>query len=70
MEQQLKVTNTAFPATDNIDRFYDLFIYDSTNDAVVNYDHLLVVPSTAAKNGSAKVADLMAGQWADIKVTL
>ena len=27
------VTNTAFPAADNVDRFYDLYIYDSTNDA-------------------------------------
>ena len=70
MQEQLRVTNTAFPAADNVDRFYDLYIYDSTDDATVNYDQVLVVPSTAGKNGSAAVADLAAGEWADIKVTL
>jgi len=70
MQEQLKVTNTAFPATDNVDRFYDLYIYDSTDDAATNYDHVLIVPSTAAKDGSAAVADLMEDKWADVKVTL
>lgn len=70
MQEQLKLTNTAFPSSDNIDRFYDLYIYDSSDDAATNYDHLLAVPSTAGKDGAAAVADLMAGQWADVKVTL
>ena len=70
MQEQLKVTNTAFPATDNVDRFYDLYIYDSTDDSATNYDNVLVVPSTAAKDGNAAVADLSAGEWADVKVTL
>ena len=70
MEQQLKVTNTAFPATDNEDRFFDLYVYDSTNDATTNYDHVLVVASTAAKAAAQKVADLEQGDWADVKVTL
>jgi 2',3'-cyclic-nucleotide 2'-phosphodiesterase (5'-nucleotidase family)/predicted AlkP superfamily phosphohydrolase/phosphomutase len=70
MQEQLKLTNTAFPATDNVDRFYDLYIYDTTNDAATNYDRVLVVPSTANKDGGAQVADLAAGEWADIKVTL
>ncbi|HSC51504.1 MAG TPA: alkaline phosphatase family protein, partial [Gaiellaceae bacterium] len=69
-QEQLKVTNTAFPATDNVDRFYDLYVYDSTNDATTNYDHVLVVPSTATKNGSQQVADLKQGDWQDVKVTL
>jgi 2',3'-cyclic-nucleotide 2'-phosphodiesterase (5'-nucleotidase family)/predicted AlkP superfamily phosphohydrolase/phosphomutase len=67
MQEQLKLTNTAFPAADNVDRFYDLYIYDSTG---AGYDHVLVVPSTAGKNGSAAIADLAAGDWADVKVTL
>ena len=68
MQEQLKVTNTAFPATtDNVDRFYDLYIYDSTG---AGYDHVLVVPSTAGKDGNAAVANLAAGEWADVKVTL
>jgi 2',3'-cyclic-nucleotide 2'-phosphodiesterase (5'-nucleotidase family)/predicted AlkP superfamily phosphohydrolase/phosphomutase len=70
MQEQLKITNTAFPAADNVDRFYDLYIYDSTNDGVTNYDRVLAVPSTASKNGAAASADLAAGQWADIKVPL
>ncbi len=69
-QEQLVVTNTAFPASDNFTRFYDLYIYDSTNDSATNYDHVLVVPSTAGKNGSAAVATLARGEWADVKVTL
>jgi 2',3'-cyclic-nucleotide 2'-phosphodiesterase (5'-nucleotidase family)/predicted AlkP superfamily pyrophosphatase or phosphodiesterase len=70
MQEQLKLTNTAFPATDNVDRFYDLYIYDSTNDATTNYDQVLAVDSASLKDGSAAAADLAAGEWADIKVTL
>ncbi len=69
-QEQLKLTNTAFPAADNVDRFYDLYIYDSTDDAAINYDHVLVVPSTAGKDGNAFVANLAQGEWADVKVTL
>ena len=72
-QAQLKLTNTAFPATDNIDRFYDLYIYDGDSNG--SYDHVLVVPFTDDgiandKNGANAVANLAAGQWADIKVTL
>ncbi|MEW6401830.1 MAG: alkaline phosphatase family protein [Chloroflexota bacterium] len=70
MQEQLKLTNTAFPSTNNFDRFYDLYIYDSTDDSTTNYDGVLVVPSTASKDGGAAVADLAAGEWADVKVTL
>ena len=69
-QEQLKVTNTAFPSSDNVDRFYDLYIYDSSNDSTTNYDGVLVVPSTAGKNAVSAVADLAQGEWADIKVTL
>jgi len=69
-QEQLKLTNTAFPAADNIDRFFDLYIFDSTNNGTTSYDKVLVVPSTANKNGSQAVANLDAGEWADVKVTL
>jgi 2',3'-cyclic-nucleotide 2'-phosphodiesterase (5'-nucleotidase family) len=69
-QETLKLTNTAFPSTVNQDRFYDLFIYDSTDDGTTNYDSVLVVPQTAGKLGTAAVADLGAGDWADIEVTL
>jgi 2',3'-cyclic-nucleotide 2'-phosphodiesterase (5'-nucleotidase family) len=68
MEETLKLTNTAFPAADNVDRFYDLYIYDA--GGAPGLDHVLVVPSTAGKNGSSAVANLAAGDWADVKVTL
>ena len=67
MEAQLLVRNTAFPASNNVDRFFDLYIYDSTG---AGYNRVIVVPSTASKNGAAKVADLAVGDWADVKVTL
>ncbi|HLE14800.1 MAG TPA: alkaline phosphatase family protein [Anaerolineales bacterium] len=70
MQEQIKLTNTAFPAGDNVDRFYDLYIYDSTNDSATNYDHVLVVPATVGKNGASAVANLAAGEWANVKVTL
>jgi 2',3'-cyclic-nucleotide 2'-phosphodiesterase (5'-nucleotidase family)/predicted AlkP superfamily phosphohydrolase/phosphomutase len=69
-QERLKVTNTAFPASDNVDRFFDLYIYDSTDDATTNYDHVLAIPATAGKNGAQAVADLAQGDWADVKVTL
>jgi len=70
MQESLLLTNTAFPAADNVNRTYDLYIFDSTDDATTNYDSVLAVPSTAAKDGNAAVANLSAGEWADVKVTL
>ena len=70
MQAQFLVRNTAFPASDNTDRFYDLYVYDSTSDSTTNYDRVAVVPSTANKDGNAAVADLAVGDWKDIKVTL
>jgi 2',3'-cyclic-nucleotide 2'-phosphodiesterase (5'-nucleotidase family) len=49
---------------------WDVYIYDSTDDATVNYDRALVVNSSAGKNGSMAAATLAQGQWADAKVTL
>jgi 2',3'-cyclic-nucleotide 2'-phosphodiesterase (5'-nucleotidase family) len=49
---------------------YDFYVYDSTNDATVNYDHVLIVPNATAKDGSKAVANLMTKQWADVKVVL
>jgi 2',3'-cyclic-nucleotide 2'-phosphodiesterase (5'-nucleotidase family) len=69
-QEQLTLTNTAFPASDNFNRIYDLYVYDSTDDATVNYNQVLVVDSASGKDGSASVADLSQGEWADVKVTL
>jgi 2',3'-cyclic-nucleotide 2'-phosphodiesterase (5'-nucleotidase family) len=55
---------------------YDFYVYDSTNDATVNYDYVRIVPNAAGKDGSQAVSldengeDLEAKEWADIKLTL
>jgi 2',3'-cyclic-nucleotide 2'-phosphodiesterase (5'-nucleotidase family)/predicted AlkP superfamily phosphohydrolase/phosphomutase len=49
---------------------WDVYIFDSTNDGTVNYDRVLVVNSSAGKDGSAAVANLAQGEWADAKLTL
>ncbi len=68
METTLAITSTF--TSENPHRYYDLYIYDSTDNAVTDYDHTLVVPSTAGKDGSQAVANLAQGDWADVKVTL
>ncbi len=67
-QQQFTLTTTFAAA--NPTRVYDLYIYDSTNDATTNYDRVLLVPSTAGKNGAAGVATLGQGDWADVKLAL
>jgi len=59
-------TNTGAITNDQ----YDFYVYDSSNDAVVNYDHVLIVPNASAKDGAFDVADLEKGDWADVKVVL
>jgi 2',3'-cyclic-nucleotide 2'-phosphodiesterase (5'-nucleotidase family)/predicted AlkP superfamily phosphohydrolase/phosphomutase len=49
---------------------YDFYVYDSTDNAAVDYDHVLIVPNAEAKDGSQAVADLMEKDWADVKVEL
>ena len=48
---------------------YNVYIYDSTNDSTENYDRILVT-NAPSKDGNDEVANLAAGEWADIKVTL
>jgi 2',3'-cyclic-nucleotide 2'-phosphodiesterase (5'-nucleotidase family)/predicted AlkP superfamily phosphohydrolase/phosphomutase len=70
MQEAVLLTNTAFPPTDNFNRTYDLYIYDSTNDSTTNYDRVLAVPAEAGKDGLQSDANLAQGDWADVKVTL
>jgi 2',3'-cyclic-nucleotide 2'-phosphodiesterase (5'-nucleotidase family)/predicted AlkP superfamily phosphohydrolase/phosphomutase len=67
-QQQFTLTTT-FAAV-NPTRVFDLYIFDSTNDGATNYDRVLIVPATAAKDGAAALANLGAGDWRDVKVTL
>ena len=65
-QTQFRLRSTS---SSNVDRFYDTYIYD-TAGSPTGYDHVLVVPATAGKNGSANVANLAEGEWKDVKVTL
>jgi Type I phosphodiesterase / nucleotide pyrophosphatase len=67
--QQRVTVGTTFAAV-NPDRIYDLYLYDSTNDSRTNYDRVLVVPSTALKNGALAVANMGRRDWKDVKLTL
>ncbi len=49
---------------------YDFYVYDSTDDGVVNYDEVLIVPNAAGKDGADAVGDLTKDKWADVKVTM
>ena len=49
---------------------WDVYIYDSRNNGRVDYDRVLIVNSSAGKNGALAVANLARGQWADAKLTL
>lgn len=53
---------------------HSVYIYDSTDDGVENYDHALLVPwntdFTLNEDGGDAVADLAAGEWAAIKLTI
>ncbi|MBW3633456.1 MAG: 5'-nucleotidase C-terminal domain-containing protein, partial [Chloroflexi bacterium] len=55
------------PAGPNPDRAFEVYIYDSTDDAATNYDRVLVSPE---KDAAASVADLAAGAWAGVPVAL
>jgi 2',3'-cyclic-nucleotide 2'-phosphodiesterase (5'-nucleotidase family)/predicted AlkP superfamily phosphohydrolase/phosphomutase len=69
-QEQFTLTNSAFPADANVTRIFDLYIYDSTNDATTNYDRVLVAPVAAGKDGNAAVGTLAQGEWKEVKVTL
>ena len=49
VQEQLTSTNTAFPATLNHNRVYDLYVYDSTDDSTTNYDRVVIVDSVAGR---------------------
>jgi 2',3'-cyclic-nucleotide 2'-phosphodiesterase (5'-nucleotidase family) len=51
-----------------VDKYgFNAFIFDSTNDNVVNYDRVLFSPT---KDGANAVATLKRSQWADVKVKI
>lgn len=64
-------TALAIPSLDpdgiNPDRSFAVYVYDSTDDATVNYDRVLIAPD---ENGADPTADLEAGAWGGVSVTL
>lgn len=62
MEMRLRVLDGG------VDKYgLNAYLYDSTDDATVNYDRVLFSPT---KSGTDAVGDLAEGEWADVKVTL
>jgi 2',3'-cyclic-nucleotide 2'-phosphodiesterase (5'-nucleotidase family) len=55
------------PIANNV---WDVYVYDSTDDAATNYDTALIVNGADAKDGSERVATLGVGDWADVKWSL
>ncbi len=59
-------TKNASLTNDNV----DVYIYDSTDDAMTNYDQALYVLGRDGKDGSKALYDLAAGEWGDAKVLM
>src|SRR6266545_3444029 len=58
---------TTFAAV-NPTRLYDIYLYDGVVDGTAAYDHALLVRSAAAKDGSQASADLVQGDFKEIKL--
>ena len=56
-------------AAQNPDRTYDVYLYDSVVNGTAAYDHAILVPFAATKNGDQKAADLKLGDFKEIKLT-
>lgn len=68
-ERPARETTLVIPSTNpaNSERRYALYIYDSTVDGRVNYDRVILAPE---KDGSKAVAELIAGEFVEVKVRL
>lgn len=67
--QQTTLTIATTFASQNPTRIYDVYIYDSHADGSPAYDHAILVPSDAAKDGSQQAVDLGVGDFKEIKLT-
>jgi 2',3'-cyclic-nucleotide 2'-phosphodiesterase (5'-nucleotidase family)/predicted AlkP superfamily phosphohydrolase/phosphomutase len=56
-------------ASQNPTRIYDVYIYDSNVDGSPAYDHAILVPSGAAKDGSQQAVNLAVGDFKEVKLT-
>ena len=67
--QQTTLTVATTFGAQNPTRVYDLYAYDSVVDGTPAYDHLLMVRSAAAKDGSQAATTLGVGDFNEIKLT-
>jgi len=63
--QQTLFTHTTTFAAQNPTRTFDVYVYAS---GAAGYDHLMLVPTGAAKDGSKALANVGVGEWKDIKL--
>ena len=66
--QQTTLTIATTFASNNPTRVYDVYVYDSNINGSVGYDHAILVPSSASKDGSQKAVDLAVGDFKDVKL--
>jgi 2',3'-cyclic-nucleotide 2'-phosphodiesterase (5'-nucleotidase family) len=67
--QETTLTIATTFAAQNPTRVYDIYVYDSNVDGTAAYDHAILVPSGASKDGSQKAVDLAVGDFKDVKLT-
>src|SRR6266516_2021001 len=67
--QQTTLTIATTFAAQNPTRVYDIYVYDSNVNGTAAYDHAILVPSGASKDGSQKAVDLAVGDFKDVKLT-
>lgn len=65
LETSFVLTSTS--TTLNPHRTFYVYIYDATDDATINYDHVTVA---TAKDGATAVAVMMEEDWAPVKVDM
>ena len=66
MQTQLLVATTF--AAQNPNRTYDVYLYDSVVNGTAAYDHAILAPAAAGKNGNQKAVDLAVGDFKEIKL--
>src|SRR6266487_1861054 len=67
--QETTLTIATTFAAQNPTRVYDIYVYDSIVDGNPAYDHTILVPSGASKDGSQAAANLAVGDFRDVKLT-
>jgi 2',3'-cyclic-nucleotide 2'-phosphodiesterase (5'-nucleotidase family)/predicted AlkP superfamily phosphohydrolase/phosphomutase len=66
MQTQLTVATTF--ASQNPTRVYDVYVYDSVVNGTPAYDHVILVRSAGAKDGSQAAANLAIGDFKEVKL--